>query len=103
MKSKYLPGVIAISVAVAILGLNQQATAATKTVSIQEFKALQDKVKKLETLLQQQSVSANSVLIPEAYSDLLGSECGRGGMYEKEYNINGKRFFQCRFKFVVSK
>lgn len=103
MKSKYLPGVIAISVAVAILGLNQQATAATKTVSVQEFKALQDKVKKLETLLQQQSVSANSVLIPEAYSDLLGSECGRGGMYEKEYNINGKRFFQCRFKFVVSK
>ena len=102
MKNKYWPGVIAISVVVAILGLNQQATAATKTVSVQEFKALQDKVKKLEALLVTQSISANSVLIPEAYSDLLGSECGRAGMYEKEFNISGKRFFQCRFKFVVS-
>jgi len=62
---------------------------------------LESTVKELESKLATYKTSANSVLIPEAYSDLLGSECGRGGRYEREFAIGGKRFFQCRFNFVI--
>jgi hypothetical protein len=62
---------------------------------------LEATVQELESKLATFKTSANSVLIPEAYSDLLGSECGRAGRYEREFAIGGKRFFQCRFDFVV--
>ena len=58
-------------------------------------------VQELESKLATFKTSSNSVLIPEAYSDLLGSECGRAGRYEREFALGGKRFFQCRFDFVV--
>ena len=62
---------------------------------------LEATVQELESKLATYKTSANSVLIPEAYSDLLGSECGRAGRYEREFAIGGKRFFQCRFNFVI--
>jgi hypothetical protein len=62
---------------------------------------LEATVQELESKLATYKTSSNSVLIPEAYSDLLGSECGRAGRYEREFAIGGKRFFQCRFDFVV--
>ena len=62
---------------------------------------LEATVQELESKLATFKTSSNSVLIPEAYSDLLGSECGRAGRYEREFAIGGKRFFQCRFDFVV--
>ena len=62
---------------------------------------LEATIQELESKLATFKTSSNSVLIPEAYSDLLGSECGRAGKYEREFAIGGKRFFQCRFDFVV--
>ncbi len=62
---------------------------------------LEATVQELESKLATFKTSSNSLLIPEAYSDLLGSECGRAGRYEREFAIGGKRFFQCRFDFVV--
>jgi hypothetical protein len=62
---------------------------------------LEATVQELESKLATFKTSSNSVLIPEAYSDLLGSECGRAGRYEREFALGGKRFFQCRFDFVV--
>jgi hypothetical protein len=62
---------------------------------------LEATIQELESKLATFKTSSNSVLIPEAYSDLLGSECGRAGRYEREFAIGGKRFFQCRFDFVV--
>ena len=62
---------------------------------------LEATVQELESKLASYKTSSNSVLIPEAYSDLLGSECGRAGRYEREFAIGEKRFFQCRFNFVI--
>jgi hypothetical protein len=103
MKNRLLPWVLSLIVALGVIGINQEATAAQKAVSTQEFKVLQQKVKALEVKLSNQATTANSVLIPEGYSDLLGYECGRAGSYEREFSIGGKRFFQCRFNFVVGK
>ena len=103
MKNKFLPWILSFTVAIGVIGINQEAVAAQKAVSAQEFKVLQQKVKALEVKLSNQSISGNSVLIPEGYSDLLGYECGRAGRYEREFAIEGKRFFQCRFSFVVGK
>ena len=103
MKNRFLPWVLSFTVALGVIGINQEAMAVQKSVSTQQFKALQQRVKALEVALSNQSTSANSVLVPEGYSDLLGYECGRAGRYEREFAIGGKRFFQCRFNFVVGK
>jgi hypothetical protein len=103
MKNRVLPWFLSLTIALGVIGINQEATAVQKAVSAQEFRILQQKVKALETKLSNQSTSANSVLIPEGYSDLLGYECGRAGKYEREFSIGEKRFFQCRFNFVVGK
>jgi hypothetical protein len=62
---------------------------------------LEATVQELESKLATFKTSSNSVLIPEAYSDLLGSECGRAGRYEREFALGGKRFFQSPFYFFV--
>jgi hypothetical protein len=103
MKNRLLPWVLSLTVALGVIGINQEATAAQKAVSTQEFKVLQQKVKALEAKLSNQTISGNSVLIPEGYSDLLGDECGRAGRYEREFAIQGTRFYQCRFSFIVGK
>jgi BMFP domain-containing protein YqiC len=76
----------------------QQLMNATNSNRVADLEAT---VQELESKLATYKTSANSVLIPEAYSDLLGSECGRAGRYEREFAIGGKRFFQCRFNFVI--
>ena len=76
----------------------QQLMNATNSNRVAELEAT---VQELESKLATYKTSANSVLIPEAYSDLLGSECGRAGRYEREFAIGGKRFFECRFNFVI--
>ena len=119
--TKNLP-IYVLSIALIFVGIASasQAQAAWSSKETARVKALENKVQQLmnaansnrvadleatvqelESKLATYKTSANSVLIPEAYSDLLGSECGRAGRYEREFAIGGKRFFQCRFNFVI--
>jgi hypothetical protein len=103
MKSiKNLP-VYVLSGALIFVGVASasQAQAAWSSKETARVKALETKVQQLESKLATYKTSANSILIPEGYSDLLGYECGRTGKYEREFAIGGKRFFQCRFNFVI--
>jgi len=119
--TKNLP-IYVLSIALIFVGIASasQAQAAWSSKETARVKALENKVQQLmnasnsnrvadleatvqelESKLATFKTSSNSVLIPEAYSDLLGSECGRAGRYEREFALGGKRFFQCRFDFVV--
>ena len=114
--------IYALALAIVFFGIAtaSQAQGAWTSKEISRVKALEAKVKllmsdgnanrvtqleatvqELEGKLATYRMSSNSVLIPEAYSDLLGSECGRAGRYEREFALGGKRFFQCRFDFIV--
>jgi hypothetical protein len=99
-RSNSVLGFMAGILLLVLMGSYQAQAAWTKSEK-SKIKTLEAKVQELETKLATYKTSSNSVLIPEAYSDLLGSECGRAGRYEREFAISGKRFFQCRFDFVV--
>jgi hypothetical protein len=103
-KSKiYFPiYILSASILISSIVYANNAVSAPNSISIKEFKAMQSKVQKLTAQISSLNTSSNSVLVPEGYSDLLGYECGRAGSYEREFAIGGKRFFQCRFNFVVS-
>lgn len=96
-------GVVTLVVFGAVATNVTTAQGAPSAVSAREFKQLQLQVLSLQNQLKTYDTSRSSVLIPEGYSDLLGEECGRAGVYEREFEIEGKRFFQCRFRFVVGK
>ena len=98
---KYFPiYLLSASILISSIVYANNAVSAPNLISVKEFKAMQSKVQKLISSL---NTSSNSVLVPEGYSDLIGYECGQSGNYEREFAIGGKRFFQCRFNFVVSR
>ena len=101
---KYFPiYLLSASILISSIVYANNAVSAPNLISVKEFKAMQSKVQKLTEQISSLNTSSNSLLVPEGYSDLIGYECGQSGNYEREFAIGGKRFFQCRFNFVVSR